>query len=99
MHTASRFMSSRSTIDLENDSASRLQTKPFKNYPHRALEMEIQDFAVDAAMTGRTDGLIGHLHDEFVHVPLSAAISQKKRLDTEQLMWATIVRDTGQTNW
>jgi 6-phosphofructokinase 1 len=53
-------------------------------------------FAVNAAMAGKTDILIGYWHGEFTHVPLGAAKKSKKRVKADQQLWRQVVQITGQ---
>ena len=46
--------------------------------------------AAHAAMAGRTKTLIGLVNTKYVHIPIAAAISQRRRVDPEGNMW----RDT-----
>ena len=55
--------------------------------------------AAHAAMAGKTDLLVGLWHDEFVHVPLSLSMGQKKRLSPEDEIWSTVLAMTGQEKW
>lgn len=55
--------------------------------------------AVHAAMAGRTDTLIGLMHDEYIHVPISTAVASKKFLDVKSDTWAEVIRSTGQPRW
>src|SRR5690606_34334098 len=43
--------------------------------------------AVHAAAAGKTDLLIGYIHNYFVHVPISAAVANKKHLNPEGDLW------------
>jgi 6-phosphofructokinase 1 len=52
--------------------------------------------AVHAAMTGRTDMLVGFWNHQFTHVPLTAAISERKRIDPEGALWSSVLASTGQ---
>jgi 6-phosphofructokinase 1 len=52
--------------------------------------------AVHAAMAGKTDLLVGHLHRSFVHVPLPIVLSTKKRVDPSGELWLAVVESTGQ---
>ncbi len=53
-------------------------------------------FAVNAAMAGKTDILIGFWHGEFTHVPLGAAKKSKKRVHPDQQLWRQVIQITGQ---
>jgi 6-phosphofructokinase 1 len=55
--------------------------------------------AAHAGMAGKTDLLIGEVHDEFVHVPLPLSIGQKKRLSPESDWWTSVMAITGQDKW
>jgi 6-phosphofructokinase 1 len=55
--------------------------------------------AVHAALAGKTDVLIGHWNDHFIHVPLTISIGEVKRLSAESDSWATVQAMTGQDRW
>jgi 6-phosphofructokinase 1 len=55
--------------------------------------------AVHAAMAGKTDLLIGLIHDEYVHVPLPVVIGQSKRVMVEGDLWMAVLSATGQERW
>jgi len=55
--------------------------------------------AVHAAMCGKTDLIIGHEHNQFIHVPISTAVAKKKELNIDGETWATVLRATGQPAW
>ncbi len=50
--------------------------------------------AVHAAMAGKTDMIIGLMHVVFIHVPMSMASKERKRLSSQE--WAQVVTATGQ---
>ena len=52
--------------------------------------------AVHAAIAGKTDMLIGFWHNVFINVPISLAISQKKRVSSESALWMGVLEATGQ---
>jgi len=52
--------------------------------------------AVDAAMAGKTDLLIGYWHNYFTHVPLELAVSKRKQVDPEGDLWREVLSTTGQ---
>ncbi|MCX7027988.1 MAG: ATP-dependent 6-phosphofructokinase [Spirochaetes bacterium] len=47
--------------------------------------------AVHAAMAGKTKLLIGLVHNEFVHIPIAAAVSRRKIIDPEGSLWRDAV--------
>ncbi len=52
--------------------------------------------AVDAAMAGKTDMLVGFWHGKFTHVSLTLAISKRKKIDPESELWRNVLSATGQ---
>ncbi len=52
--------------------------------------------AVHAAVAGKTDLLIGYIHNYFVHVPIALAVHSKKYLNPEGDLWMAVVASTGQ---
>lgn len=46
--------------------------------------------AVHAAMAGKTDMFIGFWNQSFTHVPFSAAIGRRKRVDLNSQFWRTV---------
>ncbi len=52
--------------------------------------------AVHAAMAGKTDIIIGLQHGMFIHVPITMATVQRKRLSAHE--WASVVTATGQSD-
>ena len=52
--------------------------------------------AVHAGMTGRTDMVVSVWNHEFTHVPISLAVSQRKKIDPEGWLWRSVLTSTGQ---
>jgi 6-phosphofructokinase 1 len=52
--------------------------------------------AVHAAMTGRTDMVVSAWNTEFTHVPIPLAVSARKKIDPEGLLWSSVLAATGQ---
>jgi len=69
------------------------------NTRDRILSDLMARHAVHAGMAGKTDVLIGHVHNQFVNVPISTAVREKKRLDPHGDTWASVVRITRQPRW
>jgi 6-phosphofructokinase 1 len=65
----------------------------------RILANQMGRFAAHAAMAGRTDTLIGLLHNELIHVPLATATSRKRQLDLRSDLWMAVLSATGQPRW
>ena len=60
---------------------------------------ELARYAVDAAMAGKTDIMIGRWHRSFTHLPLPLALSQKKRIDPDKELWLAVTETTGQPHF
>jgi 6-phosphofructokinase 1 len=52
--------------------------------------------AVHAAMSGRTAMVVGQWMNEFTHVPIAAATAERRRIDPDGRLWASVVGSTGQ---
>jgi 6-phosphofructokinase 1 len=52
--------------------------------------------AAHAAMAGKTDVLIGYQGSTFVHLPISLATAEKRRVQVEGELWASVLATTGQ---
>ena len=50
--------------------------------------------AVHAAMSGRTDMVIGHWSDTFTHVPIAIATSKRKKIDPTGTLWRSVRMNT-----
>ena len=47
-------------------------------------------------MSGRTDMVVGFWNHQFVHVPIDLAVSTRKRIDPDGLLWNSVLASTGQ---
>jgi 6-phosphofructokinase 1 len=57
-------------------------------------------YAVDAAMAGKTDMMIGYWHGVFVNIPLGALENRKRRVNPNSQLWMGVLASTGQPiNW
>lgn len=52
--------------------------------------------AVHAAMAGKTELIVGLVHDYFVHVPIRMAVSRKNIIDPDGSLWRDVIEATGQ---
>lgn len=52
--------------------------------------------AVHAAMAGKTNTVVGLWNGTFTHLPIPLATSQKKQVDLEGRLWASVLASTGQ---
>ncbi|KNE66306.1 hypothetical protein AMAG_10533 [Allomyces macrogynus ATCC 38327] len=53
------------------------------------------DQAVHAAMAGKTDLIIGQVHDEFVYIPIPKAVERRKKVDITSVLYQTLLDNTG----
>jgi 6-phosphofructokinase 1 len=52
--------------------------------------------AVHAGMAGRTNMVVGYWGNEFTHVPISLAVSKRKKVDPQDRVWNSVLTITGQ---
>ncbi|MDA3949126.1 MAG: ATP-dependent 6-phosphofructokinase [Spirochaeta sp.] len=52
--------------------------------------------AVHAAMSGKTQLIVGLLNDRFVHIPMEVAVSERKRVEPEGSLWRDVLETTHQ---
>jgi 6-phosphofructokinase 1 len=52
--------------------------------------------AVHAAMAGRTEMVVSFWRNEFTHVPIPMAVSQRKKIDPDGGLWNSVIACTGQ---
>jgi 6-phosphofructokinase 1 len=65
--------------------------------PHDSVYcVRLAHYAVHAAMSGRTETLIGRWRGRFVHVPMALAIRQRNTVDPHGDLWESVLEATGQ---
>jgi len=52
--------------------------------------------AVHAGLSGRTNMVVSFWNHQFTHVPISLAVSERKKIDPEDSLWSSVVASTGQ---
>lgn len=52
--------------------------------------------AVHAAMSGRTEMVVGRWHGRFVHIPMAQAIRERYKVDPHGDLWMAVLESTGQ---
>lgn len=52
--------------------------------------------AVHAGMSGRTNMVVSFWNHQFTHVPISLAVSERKKIDPQGILWNTVIASTGQ---
>lgn len=86
-------------VDLKYiDPSYHIRSVPANVYD-RVLCDQMGRHAVHAAMAGKTGMLIGFEHDQFINVPIPAAVSQKKQMDLEGDLWRAVLQVTRQPHW
>ena len=51
--------------------------------------------AVHAGLSGRTNMVVSFWNHQFTHVPISLAVSERKKIDPEGALWSSVVTSTG----
>ncbi|HNX22904.1 MAG TPA: ATP-dependent 6-phosphofructokinase [Spirochaetota bacterium] len=57
---------------------------------------QLGQYAVHAAMAGKTDLIIGQWNNNYTHVPIDLAISKKKYINPNSRFWFSVIDATGQ---
>jgi 6-phosphofructokinase 1 len=52
--------------------------------------------AVHAGLAGRTNMVVGYWNNAFTHVPISLAVSSRKKIDPRGRLWGSVMASTGQ---
>lgn len=52
--------------------------------------------AVHAAMSGRTEMVVGRWHGRFVHIPMATTIRERNTVDPQGDLWMSVLESTGQ---
>jgi 6-phosphofructokinase 1 len=52
--------------------------------------------AVHAGLSGRTNMVVSFWNHHFTHVPISLAVSARKKIDPGDALWSSVVASTGQ---
>jgi 6-phosphofructokinase 1 len=61
-----------------------------------AFCLQLGQSAVHAGMSGRTNMVVSFWNHQFTHVPISLAVSQRKKIDPEGVLWSSVLASTGQ---
>jgi 6-phosphofructokinase 1 len=60
--------------------------------------LRLAQSAVHAAMSGRTEMVVGLRHDKLVHLPMPLVGQGRKRVDPKGPLWFSVLEATGQPN-
>jgi 6-phosphofructokinase 1 len=52
--------------------------------------------AVHAGLAGRTNMVVGVWNNTFTHVPITLAVSSRKKIDPQGWLWSSVIASTGQ---
>ena len=52
--------------------------------------------AVHAGMAGKTAMLVSRWHGHYVHIPIKAAVGQRKEVELDSTLWRSVLESTGQ---
>lgn len=52
--------------------------------------------AVHAGLSGRTNMVVSFWNHQFTHVPIALAVSERKKIDPEGMLWNSVCTSTGQ---
>ena len=58
--------------------------------------VRLSQAAVHAAMSGRTEMVVGRYRRRFVHIPMSVAVSRRNQVDPQGDLWMAVLESTGQ---
>jgi 6-phosphofructokinase 1 len=80
------------------DPSYHIRSVPANVYD-RILCDRVARAAVHAAMGGRTEVMVGVVHERNVLVPIPAVVSETKVLDISSDLWRAVLQSTGQPRW
>ncbi|MEY2982691.1 MAG: hypothetical protein RL562_2918 [Planctomycetota bacterium] len=73
-----------------------------RGIPANAMDSELcvvmAQHAVHAAMSGRTDVMIGWWHHRYTHVPIPMAVRGRRQLEPDSPAWQRVLETTGQAD-
>ena len=58
--------------------------------------VRLSQAAVHAAMSGRTEMVVGLAAARFVHLPMALAVSRRNQVDPRGDLWMAVLESTGQ---
>ena len=61
--------------------------------------LHLAENAAHAAMSGRTDMVVGHWHGCFTHVPVELATRERRKIDPSGQLWQSVLRVTRQQRY
>ncbi len=90
------FKQARMEINLKYiDPSYMIRSMPAN--PHdAAFCLLLGQSAVHAGMSGRTNMVVSFWNHQFTHVPINLAVSQRKKIDPQSMLWNSVLAVTGQ---
>jgi 6-phosphofructokinase 1 len=95
-HIVERFASRGVEVNLKYIEPSYLIRSLPANTRDAAFCQLLGFAAVDAAMAGKTDMVVGLWRRRFTHVPIPLAVSSRKTVNTGGRLWQSVLSATGQ---
>jgi len=77
------------------DPSYAIRSVPANAYD-KAYCLRLAHIAVHAAMSGRTEMVVGRLRRRFVHIPMALAVSRRNQVDPHGDLWMSVLEATGQ---
>ncbi len=77
------------------DPSYAIRSVPANAYD-KAYCLRLAHHAVHAAMSGRTEMVVGRLRRRFVHIPMALAVSRRNQVDPHGDLWMSVLEATGQ---
>jgi len=77
------------------DPSYTIRSLPADTYDS-AIGLVLGHNAVHAAMSGRTNMVVGFWKNHFTHIPISLAVSRRKQVDPDSRLWQNVLACIGQ---
>jgi 6-phosphofructokinase 1 len=97
-HIRQYFAQREMEINLKYIDPSYIIRSQPANYSDRIFCGFLGQQAVHAGLAGKTNMLVSLWKNEFVHIPIRAAVSRRKQVDLEGNMWLSVLESTGQSS-
>ena len=68
----------------------------WSSFLQRAFCLLLGQNAVHAGLSGRTNMVVSLWNHHFTHVPISLAVSERKKIHPEDTLWSSVITSTGQ---
>jgi 6-phosphofructokinase 1 len=98
-HIKEHFAKRDIPINLKYMDPSYLIRSVPSNAWDRILSDRMARYAVHAGMAGKTDVMIGSIHNRLIHVPIATVIREQKRMEPTSDLWSAVLSATGQPRW